>query len=113
MDWKAQIASRTKRWALAALAALAAVTIAINWPRWQLRASVGAGFGARIACGCRYIEGRGLQSCADDFKGLEGMGLVRLSDDPATRTVSAWVPLLAARKATYRPGYGCLPDKAA
>ena len=111
MDRKAILANRTTRWALGAVALLALVYLAINWPRWQLRAETAAGFGARIACGCRYIDGRGLESCKGDFKGLEGMGLVRFSDDPATRTVHASVPLLASREARFRQGYGCLPDK--
>jgi hypothetical protein len=99
------------RWALYALAALAVLYLAFNWPRWKLRAEMATGFGARIACSCRYIEGRDLESCKGDFKGLEGMGLVGFSDDPAHRTVQSSVPLLARRSATFRQGYGCLPDK--
>ena len=99
------------RWAFYALAALALLYLAINWPRWTVRAQVATGFGARIACSCRYIEGRSLESCKGDFKGLEGMGLVRFTDDPAHRAVQASVPLLARRKAVFRQGYGCLPDK--
>lgn len=112
MDRKAVFATRTTRWALAGLALLIVLFLAINWPRWELRAQTAAGFGSRIACGCRYIEGRGLESCKGDFKGLEGMGLVRFSDDPATRTIHASVPLLASRKASFKQGYGCLPDRA-
>ncbi len=78
--------------------------VALNWPRWQLRAQMAAGFGARIACSCRYIEGRGLDSCKSDFAGLKGMGLVRFTDDPAQRTVHASVPLLARRKAAFKAG---------
>lgn len=100
------------RWALFALAALALLYVAINWPRWTVRAQVATGFGARIACSCRYIEGRSLDSCKGDFTGLEGMGMVRFKDDPAHRAVQASVPLLARRSAMFRQGYGCLPDKA-
>ncbi|HEY1124248.1 MAG TPA: hypothetical protein VGE65_01335 [Sphingobium sp.] len=100
------------RWALYALAALALLYLAINWPRWTARAEVATGFGARIACSCRYIEGRSLESCKGDFDGLAGMGLVRFNDDPDHRAVQASVPLLARRKAMFRQGYGCLPDKA-
>jgi hypothetical protein len=99
------------RWVLCALAAIALLYLAISWPRWTLRAQMAAGFGARIACSCRYIDGRSLESCKSDFKGLDGMGLVRFSDDPAHRAVQASVPLLARRNATFRQGYGCIPDK--
>lgn len=111
LEWKALRTNRTLHWALGALAALAVLFVAISWPRWQLRAQVATGFGARVACSCRYIEGRGLDSCKSDFAGLKGMGLVRFTDDPAQRTVHASVPLLASRKAAFKPGYGCLPDK--
>lgn len=106
------LANRATRWVLAALACLALLYLALNWPRWEERAQVATGFGARIACGCRFIEGRDLKSCAGDFKGLEGMGLVHFSDDPAGHSVSASIPLLARRKATFKSGYGCMPDKA-
>lgn len=111
MNWTALKENRVARWAGLALAALALAFIASHWPRWQLRATVAAGFGARMACSCRYIEGRDLKSCQGDFKGLEGMGLVRLSDDPEHRTVRASVPLMAGRKAVFRQGFGCLPDR--
>ena len=111
MDRKAIFANRGLRWALAAVALLALVSLALNWPRWQLRAQTATGFGSRIACGCRYIEGRSLESCKGDFKGMEGMGLVRYSDDPATRTIRASVPLLASRMTSFKQGYGCLPDR--
>jgi len=100
------------RWLLLFTAALALLYLAINWPRWQLRAQMAAGFGARIACSCRYIEGRSPESCESDFKALDGMGLVRFADDPAHRAVQASVPLLARRSATFRQGFGCIPDKA-
>lgn len=101
-----------RRWALYALGTLALLYLAFNWPRWTERAQVATGFGSRIACSCRYIEGRSLESCKGDFKGLDGMGLVRFTDDPTHRVVHASVPLLAKRKSMFRQGYGCMPDKA-
>jgi hypothetical protein len=99
------------RWALFGLAALAILYLAVEWPRWTQRAQMASGFGARIACSCRYIEGRDLESCKGDFKGLDGMGLVRFSDDPTHRAVQASVPLMARRTAAFRQGYGCIPDR--
>ena len=36
------------------------------------------------------------------------MELVTLDDDPATKSVTARFPLVAAHTATYREGYGCV-----
>jgi hypothetical protein len=47
-------------------------------------------------------------SCADDK--APGMALVRLEDLPDDKAVRATVPLLAARTARYKPGWGCLLD---
>jgi hypothetical protein len=68
--------------------------------------TAGTAFGARIACSCRYVAGRGLEDCEKDFE--PGMQLVFLSDDPATKTVTASVPLLASARARYREGFGCM-----
>ncbi|OYW47304.1 MAG: hypothetical protein B7Z08_03840 [Sphingomonadales bacterium 32-68-7] len=72
-------------------------------------AATGAAFGARTACACRYVAGRDLNDCEKDFE--PGMGAVFLSDDPDTRTVTAWVPLLASDTARYVEGYGCVLDR--
>ncbi|HEX7740982.1 MAG TPA: hypothetical protein VF442_00890 [Sphingobium sp.] len=74
----------------------------------RAKAAVGAAFGARITCSCRYVEGRSLDSCRGDKE--PGMALVTLTDDPESRTVEASVPLLATRSARYRAGWGCLLD---
>jgi len=68
--------------------------------------TTGAAFGARTACSCRYVAGRGLADCEKDFE--PGMALVFLSDDPESRSVTARVPLLASATAQYREGFGCL-----
>ncbi len=70
---------------------------------------VGVGYGARVACGCRYIGGRPLSDCYKDFE--PGMEPIRLSEDPKTKTVTASVPLLTSRSATYDPVLGCQPEK--
>ena len=68
--------------------------------------TTGTAFGARTACSCRYIAGRGLEDCEKDFE--PGMELVFLSDDPETKSVTASVPLLASATARYREGFGCV-----
>jgi hypothetical protein len=74
----------------------------------RAKLELGVGYGARVACGCRYIEGRPLSSCYKDFE--PGMAVIRLSDDPRTRTVTAWVPLLVSRAVRFEPALGCQPE---
>ncbi len=69
---------------------------------------LGVGYGARVACGCRFIGNRPLASCAADFE--PGMEAIRLSEDAAARSVTASVPLLASRTARFDPVLGCQPD---
>lgn len=95
-------------YALAAVAAALALLLAWNWSSLRARAAVGAAFGARVICSCRYVEGRTMDSCRGDKE--PGMTLVTLSDDPESRSVDASVPLLASRTARYRQGWGCLLD---
>ena len=71
---------------------------------------VGVGYGARVACGCRYIGNRSLADCKKDFE--PGMELIRLSEDAATKTVTASVPLLASRSVRFDPVLGCQPSAA-
>ena len=66
----------------------------------------GASFGARTACSCRYVAGRDLASCKQDFE--PGMEVVFLSDDVEAKAVTARVPLIASQTATFREGYGCV-----
>ncbi|SCW73793.1 hypothetical protein SAMN02927924_02503 [Sphingobium faniae] len=93
---------------LTVLAVLLFALLAWHWRSLHARAALGAAYGARIACSCRYVEGRAMQSCQADKE--PGMGVVRLTDHPESRAVSASVPLIAARTARYRPGWGCLLD---
>lgn len=102
--------SRRPKWtyALAAVAVLLVALLAWNWGSLRARAEVGAAFGARITCSCRYVEGRALDGCRTDKE--PGMWTVILSDRPESKSVKASVPLLASRTAHYRPGWGCLLD---
>ena len=69
---------------------------------------LGVGYAARVGCGCRYLAGRPLGDCHKDFE--PGMEPIRLSEDPATRTVTASVPLIASRSVRYDPVLGCQPE---
>jgi hypothetical protein len=69
---------------------------------------LGVGYAARVGCACRYIGNRPLASCHHDFE--PGMEPIRLSDDPATKTVTASVPLIAHRAAHFDPLLGCQPE---
>ena len=68
--------------------------------------TTGAAFGARTACSCRYIAGRGLGDCKKDFE--PGMEPVFLSENAEDKSVTARVPLIASATATYRDGFGCV-----
>jgi hypothetical protein len=80
--------------------------LAWNWGTMRAKAQVGAGFGARVACSCRYVEGRSMASCQGDKQ--PGMWAVSLKDLPDSQSVNAAVPLMASRTAHYRKGWGCL-----
>jgi hypothetical protein len=69
---------------------------------------LGVGYGARVACGCVYIGNRPLKDCYKDFE--PGMEPIQLSEDASTKTITASVPLIASRSATYDPVLGCQPE---
>ncbi|WP_174523862.1 hypothetical protein [Novosphingobium naphthalenivorans] len=81
-----------------------------RWNSLREEALVGAAYGARVGCVCRYVSQRPLKSCEGDLK-MAGLGrvagLVSLSDDPETKTVRAGVPLLAHQSATFDEKTGC------
>src|SRR3546814_10562836 len=61
-DWSSDVCSSDL------LAGGVALYAHLMTPKLQL----GVGYGARVACGCRYIEGRPLKSCYKDFEpGME------------------------------------------
>lgn len=71
-------------------------------------AQAGTSYGAKNACSCRYLAGRELGGCSDDF--LPGMEAVFLSEDEEEQAVTAYVPLIASNTARYREGFGCMLD---
>lgn len=79
-----------------------------KWTEWRARAEVGAAYGARVTCSCRYVEGRSAESCAGDTE--PGMQIVSITEDPDTKSVTGSVPMMARRTARYRAGWGCLLD---
>lgn len=77
-----------------------------KFPSFKAQAELGSAYAARVGCSCRYVQGRSLESCQSDFE--PGMEMVSLSEDPATKTVTGSVPLLASRSARYAGVSGCL-----
>jgi len=69
---------------------------------------LGVGYGARVACACRYIGYRELGQCRKDFE--PGMEIIQLKEDKATKTVTAYVPLVASRSVRFDPLLGCQPE---
>jgi hypothetical protein len=90
-----------------ALVALAAAAFFYAYSQKPLL-EVGVGYAARVTCGCRHIGNRSLEDCRKDFE--PGMEPIRLSEDVATKTVIASVPLLARRSARYDPVLGCVVE---
>lgn len=88
-----------------------AVGLLIGWlifqgPAIAAQAEAGAAYGARMACSCRYVQGRPIAQCERDKE--PGMAMIRYDDDPGQRTVTASVPMLARAHARYQPATGCL-----
>ena len=100
--------SRRARWLLIGLALIAAL-LALFWAPLNGYARVGAAYGARVACSCRYLGGRSLGDCRKDFE--PGMELVMLSEDAKAKSVTASFPLLASETARYYQGEGCRLDR--
>ena len=96
-----------KKWRVAVILVLAVAVLGYAYRGPVLGYSqAGTAYGARVACSCRYVDGRELQSCRQDME--RGMGIVFLSEDESSKSVTARVPLLASTTARYRKGWGCV-----
>jgi len=101
-------ARRAILWSLLALV-LVAGGAAYAWVRaHRAQLELGVGYAARVGCGCRYMGGRALADCKKDFE--PGMEPIRLSENFATKTITASVPLIASRSVRYNPVLGCQPE---
>lgn len=93
--------------------ALALAALVWTWASLREQALVGAAYGARVGCVCRFVSQRSLKSCEGDLK-VAGLGrvarFVSLSEDAANRTVKAGVPFLANQSATFDERAGCLAE---
>ncbi|MDB5696567.1 MAG: hypothetical protein JWN21_2110 [Sphingomonas bacterium] len=97
------------------LLALAAILLTAALAAWLYVRSLtpqlqlGVGYAARVACACRFIGNRPLAQCRTDFEA--GMEPIRLTEDAARKSVTAYVPLIASRTATLDPVLGCQPER--
>lgn len=82
---------------------IAAVIYAI---RMRPTLELGVGYGAHVICSCRYIGGRDMESCYNDYE--PGMEPIMIDDDEEEKRVTAYVPILASRSAQFREGLGCV-----
>lgn len=96
-------------WLLLVLGLLACAWLGLKYSSTGRRAGLAAGYMAHVACSCRYVGNRDMASCDTDRE--PGMDIVKVVDDPAKRRVTASVPFLAERTATFDPEYGCALDK--
>lgn len=104
--------SRARAWLVVLL--LLAAGFAALWysnvgHRMRGDAAAGTAYGARVACSCRFVAGRGMADCAKDK--LAGMELIRFRADEDAKSVTASVPLIASETARLREGYGCVLDR--
>jgi len=103
---------KARNWWLTAVAVVVVVGaggwFAVKHSALGHRAEIGTGYAAHVVCSCRYVGNRDMKSCATDFE--PGMEIVKVSDDTDTKRITAWVPLLAKRTATYSPEFGCALD---
>ena len=92
---------------LAGWLAIAAVGLLIwFWKPLTGRAEAASSVAARVACSCRFVAGRDLDSCRTDFE--PGMGPVTLSEDGEARSITARYLFLAPQTATHRAEAGCV-----
>ncbi len=98
---------RWLRWVVVGLALIAAL-VAVFLSPLRSFATTGASYGARVGCSCRFVGGRDLSDCRQDFE--PGMELVSLSENVEERRVTARFALIVSDTATYRKGWGCVLD---
>ena len=80
--------------------------LAYNFAFIKGQLNVGTAYGARVACSCHYIGGRGLADCKKDFE--PGMEVIGLSLDEERRRVTASALMIASATAEFREGWGCV-----
>jgi hypothetical protein len=100
--------ARTIGWSAGALVLAVAVGGYAYVQSIRPQLELGVGYAARVACGCRYVGNRPLADCRKDFE--PGMEPIQLSEDAATKTVTASVPLIASRSVRYDPVLMCVPE---
>lgn len=91
-----------------AIIVLLVVLIAVVAYAMRMKPTIelGVGYGAHVVCSCRYIGGRDMQSCYNDYE--PGMEMISMSEDEDEKRITASVPLLASRSAQFREGLGCV-----
>ena len=95
-------------WLALVVVLLAAAWLTVRYTSTGKRAEIATGYVAHVVCSCRYVGNRDMASCKTDFE--PGMEIVKVKDDTARRRITASVPLLSSRTATFDPEYGCALD---
>jgi hypothetical protein len=88
-----------------ALTAIVIFLLIFNFSALNGYARLGSSYVAHITCSCRYIEGRDMESCAED--GEPGTEIVNITDDPENKRITASVLFLAKAVAERRGDFGC------
>ena len=104
---------RFRRWwvwgPMLLLCLVAGAWLGLKYSSTGKRAEVATGYVAHVVCSCRFVGDRDMASCKTDFE--PGMDIVKVEEDADRRRITASVPYLAKRTATFDPEYGCTLDK--
>jgi hypothetical protein len=98
-------ARRIATWIAAALFLLTCGFGLLVGREFRRVARLAAGVTAKQLCSCIFVDGSAEAVCRSDLP--PGYDPVQAAVDRERRTVRAWLPMLAARAATYRDGSGC------
>lgn len=105
--------ARRRRWLIwgpvLALCLAAGAWLGLRYSTTGKQAELAAGYVAHVTCSCRFIGRRDMASCDTDRE--PGTEIVQVSEDNKERSITATVPFLARRTATFDPEYGCSLDK--
>ncbi|MEW9854895.1 hypothetical protein [Novosphingobium sp. M1R2S20] len=98
--------SRWRRNLVLLACALAVAIVAFFWGRMRETSLASTAYSAQTACLCRFAASRSLEACEAD-PGVS-RPWVTLSEDVASRSLTARVPGIAEQTARWSPRGGCM-----
>lgn len=86
------------------------IVLAFFWDGLRQQARIATSYAAQTGCECRYVSQRPMESCKGDIAVAalgRTAGLLSLSDDADSKSVTSRVPLLSSQVASFHRGRGC------